>query len=562
MKKKNENREEITLITDKKGINKFACALNSHKKLFVFIKGIKIPFPLISLINLCEKGELIPEESITFMYKVLVNKKTKNTNKKQMIENINEKELNKKQKGKIFSKLLEKKKRKSIKNNLPFQDMFPNINENMTEKPMIINKPKKPKKNEFEIINIPQNQSIVGKKWGIKKNQDNPLKNISKFHNLMITELNDNEKTEEDKLIITNKNKNMLEMPKMDEEIICISPLNLDEEPKIIFKIPDNKNHQNIRYEISDSSYSKSQEDKVNVSKINSNYKEKDNNIPNKLLMNQLGFPHSKLNNKSYKNASQSKEIDERSQQDRASEFTNNDQRTRTREDDYFSYQFNDLENGLRSAFDTNSQNNNNRNYFNTDNEDIDIDLVQNDFSISDTKKISHNDSLENNNNRNKDNNNNHNQSFLNKVWIYSYYTFLGLSLINLGNYFINCINVGFFTIFSFIYLISNCINFLSVAEGIYQVKIEENKELNETYVNLYIIGSVITIIINVLFVEYLINPIYQNYILNNSFFLYIQIALVINELFCLLMNFKINYMTIEEKFLISLKAPLLEQQE
>ena len=84
--------------------------------------------------------------------------------------------------------------------------MFPNINENMIEKPIIINKPKKPKKNEFEIINIPQNQSIVGKKWGIKKNQDNPLKNISKFHNLMITELNDNEKTEEDKLIITNKN--------------------------------------------------------------------------------------------------------------------------------------------------------------------------------------------------------------------------------------------------------------------------------------------------------------------------------------------------------------------
>ena len=186
MKKKNENREEITLITDKKGINKFACALNSHKKLFVFIKGIKIPFPLISLINLCEKGELIPEESITFMYKALVNKKTKNTNKKQMIENINEKELNKKQKGKIFSKLLEKKKRKSIKNNLPFQDMFPNINENMTEKLIIINKPKKPKKNEFEIINIPQNQSIVGKKWGIKKNQDNTLKNISKLHNLII----------------------------------------------------------------------------------------------------------------------------------------------------------------------------------------------------------------------------------------------------------------------------------------------------------------------------------------------------------------------------------------
>ena len=270
--------------------------------------------------------------------------------------------------------------------------------------------------------------------------------------------------------------------------------------------------------------------------------------------MNQI---HSKLN-KNYKKDNNCKvNYDESSHNDK-SEFTNNDQRTRTRDDDYFSYQFNDLDNNLKNydnPFDNTSQNNNNDypNY----NEEVAIDFEENDFSISDAKRNSSMNSLEKNYI-----NKNGNKSTLDIIWEYSYYSFLFFSFLNLGNFIFISINIGFFTFFSLLSLITNCLDFLSVIEGIYQIKTLGNKQLNDTLVNQFIISACIGSLFNILFVEYLMDYISQYYVLNNSFFFIIQVSLVINELFCLFLNFKINYMSIEENFLLPLKTPLIGEYE
>ena len=563
MKKPNEIRKETTFLTDKKGYEKFSKVLSLHNNIPIFINNIKINFPLYSFINICKKGNLIPEESLTFVYNIIVDINRVNIKKKEVFKNkniIENDSLNKKKNNNILSKPnIENKK----KNNMPIQDMFPNNDDyDVQIEDRKINTYRKTKNKILDDIKIPENQTIVGKKWGIKKNNninDKLKNNKNNINNLYNNYQNDNQKTEEDKLIISN-NKNILQNPKEefnDNKIFNINSLNSNNEPKIIFKISDKKNHQNIRYDISDSSINKSQDEKIsfkNIEKEKENEKEKEINNNNKFIMNQI---HSKLL-KIYKKDNNCKvNYDESSHNDK-SEFTNNDQRTRTRDDDYFSNHFNDLENNLKNndnPFDNYTQNTNNDypNY----NEEVTIDFVENDFSISDAKRNSTMNSIEKKNNSNK-----RKKTTLELIWEYSYYSFLFFSFLNLGNFIFNSINLGFFTFFSLLSLITNCLDFLSVIEGIYQIKTLGNKQLNDTFVNIFIISACIGSLINILFVEYLMNYISQYYVLNNSFFFFIQVSLVINELFCLFLNFKINYMSIEENFLLPLKTPLIGEYE
>ena len=563
MKKPNEIRKETTFLTDKKGFEKFSKALSLHNNIPIFIKNIKINFPLYSFINICKKGNLIPEESLIFVYNIIVDKNGINIKKKEIVKN----------KNLITNDKINNITNHKRKENMPIQDMFSNDDNNIQIAERKVNTYRKTNNKIFDEIKIPENQTIVGKKWGIKKNnhlKDKLKKNKEEFYfpkNYNNYEFDDdNLKTEEDKLIISNK-KNILQNPKEefnDNKIFNINPLNLNNDPKIIFKKPENnKYHQNIRYDISDSSINKSQDEKISFnSNLNTKEKEKEkekdkekDNYNNKFLMNQI---QSKFNNKMYKrDNSQKGNYDEISHNDK-SEFTNNDQRSRTRDDDYFPYQFNELENNLKNydnPFDNNSQNNNNDypNY----NEEVAIDFVENDFSISDAKRNSSMNSIEKNNY-----NKTMNKSTLEIIWEYSYYSLLFFSFLNLGNFIFNSINIGFFTFFSLLLLITICLDFISVVEGIYQIKTLENKQLNDTLVNQFIISACIGSLFNILFVEYLMDYISQYYVLNNSFFFIIQVSLVINELFCLFLNFKINYMSIEENFLLPLKTPLIGEYE
>ena len=395
MKKPNEIRKETTFLTDKKGFEKFSKALSLHNNIPIFIKNIKINFPLYSFINICKKGNLIPEESLIFVYNIIVDKNGINIKKKEIVKN----------KNLITNDKINNINNHKRKENMPIQDMFSNDDNNIQIAERKVNTYRKTNNKIFDEIKIPENQTIVGKKWGIKKNnhlKDKLKKNKEEFYfpkNYNNYEFDDdNLKTEEDKLIISNK-KNILQNLNEDfndKILFNVNPLNLNNDPKIIFKKPENnKYHQNIRYDISDSSINKSQDEKISFnSNLNTKEKEKEkekdkekDNYNNKFLMNQI---QSKFNNKIYKrDNSQKGNYDEISHNDK-SEFTNNDQRSRTRDDDYFPYQFNELENNLKNydnPFDNNSQNNNNDypNY----NEEVAIDFVENDFSISDAKRNS-----------------------------------------------------------------------------------------------------------------------------------------------------------------------------
>ncbi len=559
MKKPNEIRKETTFLTDKKGFEKFSKALSLHNNIPIFIKNIKINFPLYSFINICKKGNLIPEESLIFVYNIIVDKNGINIKKKEIVKN----------KNLITNDKINNITNHKRKENMPIQDMFSNDDNNIQIAERKVNTYRKTNNKIFDEIKIPENQTIVGKKWGIKKNnhlKDKLKKNKEEFYfpkNYNNYEFDDdNLKTEEDKLIISNK-KNIFQNPNEefnDKLTFNVNPLNFNSDPKIIFKMPENnKYHQNIRYDKSDSSINKSQDEKITFnSNLNNNEKEKEkekDNFNNKFLMNQL---QSKFNNKNYKRDNSHKgNYDESSHNDK-SEFTNNDQRTRTRDDDYFSYQFNDLDNNLKNydnPFDNTSQNNNNDypNY----NEEVAIDFVENDFSISDAKRNSSMNSIEKNNY-----NKTMNKSTLEIIWEYSYYSLLFFSFLNLGNFIFNSINIGFFTFFSLLSLITICLDFLSVIEGIYQIKTLGNKQLNDTLVNQFIISACIGSLFNIIFVQYLMDYITQYYVLNNTFFFIIQVSLVINELFCLFLNFKINYMSIEENFLLPLKTPLIGEYD
>ncbi len=570
MKKPNEIRKESTFLTDKKGFEKFSKALSLHNNIHIFIKNIKINFPLYSFINICKQGNLIPEESLTFVYNVFVDKNGINIKKKEDLKNKNLIENDMNNNINILSKSKQNNIENKRKEKMPIQDMFSCDDINIQIDDRKVNTYRKTKNKILDDIKIPEKQTIVGKKWGIKKNNNikDKLKNNKNQINFPHLNYNhyeyDNDilKTEEDKLIISNK-KNIFQNPNEefnDKLTFNVNPLNLNNDPKIIFKMPENnKYHQNIRYDKSDSSINKSQDEKITFnSNLNNNEKEKEkekDNFNNKFLMNQL---QSKFNNKNYKRDNSHKgNYDESSHNDK-SEFTNNDQRTRTRDDDYFSYQFNDLDNNLKNydnPFDNTSQNNNNDypNY----NEEVAIDFVENDFSISDAKRNSSMNSIEKNYI-----NKNGNKSTLDIIWEYSYYSFLFFSFLNLGNFIFNSINIGFFTFFSLLSLITICLDFLSVIEGIYQIKTLGNKQLNDTLVNQFIISACIGSLFNIIFVQYLMDYITQYYVLNNTFFFIIQVSLVINELFCLFLNFKINYMSIEENFLLPLKTPLIGEYD
>ena len=83
MKKPNEIRKETTFLTDKKGYEKFSKVLSLHNNIPIFINNIKINFPLYSFINICKKGNLIPEESLTFVYNIIVDINRVNIKKKR-----------------------------------------------------------------------------------------------------------------------------------------------------------------------------------------------------------------------------------------------------------------------------------------------------------------------------------------------------------------------------------------------------------------------------------------------------------------------------------------------
>ena len=337
MKKPNEIRKETTFLTDKKGFEKFSKALSLHNNIPIFIKNIKINFPLYSFINICKKGNLIPEESLIFVYNIIVDKNGINIKKKEIVKN----------KNLITNDKINNITNHKRKENMPIQDMFSNDDNNIQIAERKVNTYRKTNNKIFDDLKIPENQTIVGKKWGIKKNnhlKDKLKKNKEEFYfpkNYNNYEFDDdNLKTEEDKLIISNK-KNILQNLNEDfndKILFNVNPLNLNSDPKIIFKMPENnKYHQNIRYDKSDSSINKSQDEKISFnSNLNTKEKEKEkekdkekDNYNNKFLMNQM---QSKFNNKIYKrDNSQKGNYDEISHNDK-SEFTNNDQRSRTRD--------------------------------------------------------------------------------------------------------------------------------------------------------------------------------------------------------------------------------------
>ena len=169
MKKPNEIRKETTFLTDKKGFEKFSKALSLHNNIHIFIKNIKINFPLYSFINICKQGNLIPEESLTFVYNVFVDKNGINIKKKEDLKNKNLIENDMNNNINILSKSKQNNIENKRKEKMPIQDMFSSDDINIQIDDRKVNTYRKTKNKILDDIKIPEKQTIVGKKWGIKK---------------------------------------------------------------------------------------------------------------------------------------------------------------------------------------------------------------------------------------------------------------------------------------------------------------------------------------------------------------------------------------------------------
>ena len=93
---------------------------------------------------------------------------------------------------------------------------------------------------------------------------------------------------------------------------------------------------------------------------------------------------------------------------------------------------------------------------------------------------------------------------------------------------------------------------------GLYHIKIEKTQKINETNINLILVGLIAVTVVNFIYVEYIMKSPVQDYLLHGTYFVYLYIWLMTNEVAALVMNFKMNQFYVEYNFLLPLKYPLI----
>ena len=94
---------------------------------------------------------------------------------------------------------------------------------------------------------------------------------------------------------------------------------------------------------------------------------------------------------------------------------------------------------------------------------------------------------------------------------------------------------------------------------GLYHIKIEKTQKINETNINAIIVGLIAVTVVNFIYAEYVMKSPVQDYLLHGTYFVYLYIWLMCNEVAALVMNFKMNQFYVEYNFLLPLKYPLIQ---
>ena len=106
----------------------------------------------------------------------------------------------------------------------------------------------------------------------------------------------------------------------------------------------------------------------------------------------------------------------------------------------------------------------------------------------------------------------------------------------------VSSIYIEIISIYSFYALAVNTFVALAGADGIFYIKFIKKQNLYDTYVNLFLLGSIASSIFVYIYVYYFMDLPEQLYIVDSTYFWYMHVAMVVNEIICLLVNLKMSY--------------------
>ena len=126
--------------------------------------------------------------------------------------------------------------------------------------------------------------------------------------------------------------------------------------------------------------------------------------------------------------------------------------------------------------------------------------------------------------------------------WIFIYYTLLLFGSIYFIHLIVSSIYIEIISIYSLMALCVNAMVALAGADGIFYIKFVKKQDITDTYVNLFLLGSIGSSVIVYFYVYYFMDLPEQLYIVDSTYFWYMHVAMVVNEIICLLVNLKMSY--------------------
>ena len=127
--------------------------------------------------------------------------------------------------------------------------------------------------------------------------------------------------------------------------------------------------------------------------------------------------------------------------------------------------------------------------------------------------------------------------------WLFIYYTLVILGIIYFIHLIVSSIYIEIISIYSFYALAVNTFVALAGADGIFYIKFIKKQNLYDTYVNLFLLGSIASSVFVYIYVYYFMDLPEQSYIADSTYFWYLQVSMVVNEIICLLVNFRMSYL-------------------
>ena len=127
--------------------------------------------------------------------------------------------------------------------------------------------------------------------------------------------------------------------------------------------------------------------------------------------------------------------------------------------------------------------------------------------------------------------------------WLFIYYTLVMFGIIYFVHLIVSSIYIEIISIYSFYALAVNTFVALAGADGIFYIKFIKKQNLYDTYVNLFLLGSIASSIIVYIYVYYFMDLPEQSYIADSTYFWHLQVSMIVNEIICLLVNFRMSYL-------------------